>query len=159
MKPLLIFYSESYFYKYICITVWSAWSYTHTTLFSYCIILLGSNRLQVNCKNTFEGIFHFTYEQQNSEGICNNPENRITACQEPGSAFKDNDVFRQVFRKCSNAASVDLGRFTLFHVCLRSQSAIRWESSGTLLVNSGGAQGFDSIDLTVKFYIPKLSVA
>lgn len=64
------------------------------------------NLLNVNCKNTFEGYFHFSYEQQDNEGICDNVENRILACQEPGSPYKDNEVFLQEFRKCpGNAGS------------------------------------------------------
>ncbi|KAF6035131.1 hypothetical protein EB796_006554 [Bugula neritina] len=70
--------------------------------------LFRGNRLDVNCKNTFEGAFQFHYERADNEGICNNPENRILACQSPGSSFKDNFVVKQTFSKCQgNAASVD----------------------------------------------------
>ena len=39
----------------------------------------------VNCKNTFEGIYNFTYEmQEGGGGICAHPNSIIVACQEPG---------------------------------------------------------------------------
>ncbi|XP_067938193.1 uncharacterized protein [Watersipora subatra] len=62
--------------------------------------------LAVNCKNTFEGVFQFSYEQQSAEGICDNPDSRIFACQEPGSSYKGNQVFQQWFESCpGNAGS------------------------------------------------------
>jgi len=85
--------------------------YFNKVIFGFCALLwhiVGGNRLDVNCKNTFEGAFQFHYERADNEGICNNPENRILACQSPGSSFKDNFVVKQTFSKCQgNAASVD----------------------------------------------------
>lgn len=56
--------------------------------------------LQVNCKNTLEGVYQFHYEFQDNVGICNNPENRLISCQEPGSAYDDNTRIRQYYRTC-----------------------------------------------------------
>jgi len=71
-------------------------------------LLPGASPKSVNCKNTFEGEFHFDYERKDNEGICDNSENRVQACQEPGSSYKDNDRFTQTFKKCpGNTASVD----------------------------------------------------
>ena len=63
----------------------------------------------MNCKNTFEGVFQFNYEWQDNEGICDNSENRIVACQLPGSPGLDDNVrFTQQYKKCpGNQASIE----------------------------------------------------
>ena len=72
---------------------------------------VGRNVLNENCKNTIEGEFQFNYEFWDTPGICDNSENRISACQEPGSAFRDNIVFFQYYRKCpGNAKSKNVGK-------------------------------------------------
>ena len=50
------------------------------------IILLSEDEYEtVNCKNTFEGVYNFTYEmQEGGGGICAHPNSIIVACQEPG---------------------------------------------------------------------------
>ena len=49
-------------------------------------ILLSEDEYEtVNCKNTFEGVYNFTYEmQEGGGGICAHPNSIIVACQEPG---------------------------------------------------------------------------
>ena len=55
----------------------------------------------VNCKNTFEGVYHFTYEWDiGGGGICNSPHSQLVACQEPGSPYVDNEVFTMSYGKC-----------------------------------------------------------
>lgn len=57
----------------------------------------------VSCKTTFEGMYHFTYEKEEGVGgICNSPKNVIKACQEPGSAYVDNEVFLMSYGKCQD---------------------------------------------------------
>ena len=66
----------------------------------------------MNCKNTFEGVFQFNYEFQDNPGICDNPENQIKACQEPGSPYEDNVEFTQQYKKCpGNLGSKDQCKF------------------------------------------------
>ncbi|ELT96302.1 hypothetical protein CAPTEDRAFT_221016 [Capitella teleta] len=60
----------------------------------------------VNCKTTFEGVFHFTYEWDvGGGGICNSPYSQIVACQEPGSPYVDNQVFNMNYGKCSDVTT------------------------------------------------------
>jgi len=55
----------------------------------------------VNCKTTFEGMFHFSYEvDYGGGGICDSPRSSIIACQEPGSPYVDNQVFFMNYGKC-----------------------------------------------------------
>ncbi|XP_050400959.1 uncharacterized protein LOC126817841 [Patella vulgata] len=60
----------------------------------------------VNCISTFDGVYQFTYEQnmQNmgAGGICNNPDSTIEACKNPGSPYRDNEVFLMKYAKCPN---------------------------------------------------------
>ena len=60
----------------------------------------------VNCKNTVEGVFHFTYEMDiGGGGICNSERSMIIACQEPGSIYVDNQVFLMNFGKCPQVST------------------------------------------------------
>ena len=60
----------------------------------------------VNCKNTFEGVFQFSYEWDvGGGGICDNENSVIVACQEPGSPYVDNEVFTMAFAKCPEVQS------------------------------------------------------
>ena len=55
----------------------------------------------VNCKQTFEGVFQFSYEVDvGGGGICDTDQSVIVACQEPGSPYVDNQVFNMNFGKC-----------------------------------------------------------
>ena len=79
----------------------------------------------VNCKTTFEGIYHFTYEVDLAGGgICDSPKSVIKACQEPGSRYVDNQVFFMNFSKCADvSSSVNESRF-LFKVILFLQNRL-----------------------------------
>ena len=60
----------------------------------------------MNCKNTFEGVYHFTYEWDvGGGGICDSPNSQIMACQEPGSPYVDNQVFFMDYGKCPDVTS------------------------------------------------------
>ena len=60
----------------------------------------------VNCKQTFEGVYSFTYEvDQAGGGICDSDQSVIVACQEPGSPYVDNQVFNMNFGKCPEVSS------------------------------------------------------
>lgn len=64
-------------------------------------MISGKKLITVNCKSTFEGTYQFTYEiDASSGGICNSEHSIIKACQEPGSPYVDNQVFRMNFAKC-----------------------------------------------------------
>ena len=55
----------------------------------------------VNCINTFEGSYNFTYEiDEGGGGICSSPMNFLEACQEPGSMYADNYIFKMNFGQC-----------------------------------------------------------
>lgn len=61
---------------------------------------------KVNCKTTFEGVYHFTYlSREGGGGVCDNPKSLIEACQEPGSQYVDNEVFRMSYRLCPGISS------------------------------------------------------
>ncbi len=70
-------------------------------LFVCLFVSKGKGLVTVNCKTTLEGTYHFTYEWDIGGGsICDHPDNRIQACQEPGSPYVDNEVFMMRFAKC-----------------------------------------------------------
>ncbi|KAK3088306.1 hypothetical protein FSP39_017300 [Pinctada imbricata] len=60
----------------------------------------------VNCITTFEGVYQFSYEvDEGGGGICNNPNSQIKACQDPGSPYVDNQVFRMTYQKCETVST------------------------------------------------------
>lgn len=77
------------------------------------VFLSGKNLVTVNCKNTFEGVFQFSYEWDvGGGGICDNDNSQLVACQEPGSPYVDNEVFTMSFAKCPDVTtSANLRRF------------------------------------------------
>ena len=69
-------------------------------------IFSGKTLLTVNCKNTFEGVFHFTYEwDEGGGGICDSDRSQIEACQEPGSPYVDNQVFTMRLGECPEVST------------------------------------------------------
>lgn len=70
------------------------------------MIFSGKTLEIVNCKQSFEGVFQFSYEVDfGGGGICDNPNSIIKACQEPGSPYVDNQVFQMDFARCSDVTS------------------------------------------------------
>lgn len=68
--------------------------------------LFRTTLITINCKSTFEGTYHFTYEiDYGGGGICDTPRSFIQACQEPGSPYVDNQVFKLNFAKCLDVTS------------------------------------------------------
>ena len=64
-------------------------------------ISLGQTLRTVNCIDTWEGVYQFTYEVSwGGGGICDAPDSRIKACQDPGSAYVDNQVFLMTYARC-----------------------------------------------------------
>ena len=62
---------------------------------------IGITLRTVNCKGTWEGTYRFWYEvERGGGGICDSPTNAVVACQEPGSVYVDNQVFRMFFGRC-----------------------------------------------------------
>lgn len=62
--------------------------------------------MNVNCKATFQGVYQYSYEiDWGGGGICNNPDSKVIACQEPGSPYIDNQVFIMNFAKCIDVAN------------------------------------------------------
>lgn len=60
----------------------------------------------MNCKNTFEGVYNFTYEWNvGGGGICASPLSIIMACQEPGSPYVDNQVFTMKYGRCPDIST------------------------------------------------------
>ena len=65
-----------------------------------------TGRREVNCINTFEGSYNFTYEfDEGGGGVCQSPQNFLEACQEPGSMYVDNTRFKMNFGKCEGIAT------------------------------------------------------
>lgn len=59
------------------------------------------NLKTVNCITTFEGVYQFTYEVAwGGGGICDNLDSQVKACQDPGSAYVDNEVFFMTYARC-----------------------------------------------------------
>ncbi|XP_064605817.1 uncharacterized protein LOC135470711 [Liolophura sinensis] len=62
--------------------------------------------VNVNCKRTFEGVYHFSYEKQEGQGgICETQDSTIYACQLPGSPYVDNQVFYLNYGKCRDVST------------------------------------------------------
>ncbi|XP_061179601.1 uncharacterized protein LOC133188239 [Saccostrea echinata] len=58
----------------------------------------------VNCEVMFKGLYQFSYELSEwGGGVCDNPDNQIKACQEPGSPYINNEVFFMTYARCPNA--------------------------------------------------------
>ena len=67
-----------------------------------CFVIIEKTLETVNCKQTFEGVFQFSYEvNDGGGGICDNDYSRIIACQEPGSPYVDNQVFEMNTAICT----------------------------------------------------------
>ena len=61
---------------------------------------------KVNCISTFEGVYQFSYEVDvGGGGICNAPNSKIKACQDPGSQYVDNEVFMLTYAKCPDVVT------------------------------------------------------
>lgn len=63
---------------------------------------------KMNCLTTIEGIYRFSYEVGGSQslgGICDNPKNRIEACQNPGATSVDNTLFSMNYAKCKDVST------------------------------------------------------
>ncbi|XP_046543445.1 uncharacterized protein LOC124253673 [Haliotis rubra] len=77
----------------------------------------------VNCIDTWEGVFQFTYEVNwGGGGICDTPGSTIQACQDPGSAYVDNEVFLMYYDKC-RAVSTSFSQ-TVRYQCMGSWFAM-----------------------------------
>ncbi|XP_076462580.1 uncharacterized protein LOC143294945 [Babylonia areolata] len=64
------------------------------------------NLQTVNCITTFEGMYQFTYEVSwGGGGICDNLDSQIRACQDPGSAYVDNEVFFMTYARCPSVTT------------------------------------------------------
>ena len=76
------------------------------TVMPFCILTETTDEVNVNCISTFEGVYQYTYEvRYGGGGICDNKESMIRACQDPGSAYVDNQVFRMQFAKCRDVST------------------------------------------------------
>jgi hypothetical protein len=83
-----------------------------------CVTYEGKGLETVNCKNTFEGVYHFTYEwDEGGGGICDSPQSQVVACQEPGSPYVDNQVFFMDYGKCPEVASSANHRVYMLYIC------------------------------------------
>ena len=70
-------------------------------MMAWYLFISGTTLVTINCKSTFEGTYHFTYEIDfGGGGICDSSRSYIQACQEPGSPYVDNQVFKMNFAKC-----------------------------------------------------------
>ena len=76
--------------------------------------LAGIEVQTVNCRDTIQGCYHFTYEVEFGGGsICDSPNSVVTACQQPGSVYVDNQVFDMQFGVCPDVlSSIDDSEFT-----------------------------------------------
>lgn len=71
----------------------------------------------MNCLTTIEGIYQFSYEVGGSQslgGICDNTENRIEACQNPGATSVDNIMFSMNYAKCKDVSTSTDKRMYLY---------------------------------------------
>ena len=74
--------------------------------FAISLFIETTDEVNVNCISTFEGVYQYTYEVRvGGGGICDNQESMIRACQDPGSAYVDNQVFRMQFAKCRDVST------------------------------------------------------
>ena len=78
----------------------------HTVMICIYNSSTGKTLVVVNCKNTFEGVYHFTYEWDlGGGGICDSDRSNVIACQEPGSPYVDNEVFYMNYGKCPEVST------------------------------------------------------
>ncbi|KAL8616020.1 hypothetical protein ACOMHN_014982 [Nucella lapillus] len=74
-----------------------------------------------NCATTFDGVYQFAYERSlggGGGGICDNTDSEINACQEFGSPYVDNELFRMKYARCPEIQTSFTKNFRF--VCLGS---------------------------------------
>ncbi|CAK9302472.1 unnamed protein product [Gordionus sp. m RMFG-2023] len=57
----------------------------------------------VNCRSSMEGVFKFEYRYSSQTGYCRSPDNKIRACQRPGTHFSaQNERFYMNYSRCDS---------------------------------------------------------
>jgi hypothetical protein len=79
---------------------------SYISLNNFYVFTERTDTVNINCISTFEGVFQFTYEvNYGGGGICDNPDSQIQACQDPGSSYIDNQVFRMRYSRCRDVST------------------------------------------------------
>ncbi|KAH3847544.1 hypothetical protein DPMN_089869, partial [Dreissena polymorpha] len=105
-----------------------------------------TDTVYINCISTFEGVYQFTYEvNYGGGGICDSPNNIIQACQDPGSSYIDNQVFRMTYAVCRDV-STSFNKVVRYK-CLGTWYAIKGQSTDG---NGGTGYTYAAIEDTVE---------
>lgn len=108
------------------------------------VTLFRKESIPIACESIFSGVYHFTYEVNYGDGgICNDPNNEISACLDPDSVFVDNEVFYMRYAKCEDVP-VSIDKY-IRYLCLGTWSAKRGHTTYTYAAVADTSESDESV--------------